>query len=96
MKFIARSGTQRSRDAWIALNGRLKRIHHRVIASSAGKHQILIERRFESAGIGSPQYGVGWLDVVGDSDARLRLGGLGDAVVDIAANSQIEESSSSA
>ena len=51
----------------------MQRVDHRVVASQARKHQVLVERRFQCAGIGNAQHGVGRLDVVGDAQARLRL-----------------------
>ena len=61
MKFIARARTQWICDARIALNGRHEAFTTGSLHPSAREHEILIERRFEGAGIGSPQYSIGRL-----------------------------------
>ena len=54
-------------------------------AGGARKQQVLIERRFESAGVGGAQNGGGLLDVVGEAQPRLRAVVLGQAVVAVKA-----------
>ena len=65
-------------------------IDHRIVASVAGEHQVFVERRFQGAGVGSAQHGIARLDVVRDAQARFGLAGAGDAVVDVAAKTEIE------
>ena len=91
MKFIAVAGTQRrGRHAGAARDQRLERGDHRVVASQARQHQVLVERSFHRAGIGNPQHGVGRLEIVGDAEARLSLRGAGQAVVFVEAQAEIE------
>src|ERR1700733_4606 len=90
MEFIAPSWTQRrSCDAW-SDGARHERGDHLVVASQAGKHQVLIERRFQRPGIGDPQHGAGGLDVVSDAEAWLRLIGADDTVVMVEPESKVE------
>ena len=74
MELIAVAGAQRRcRHAGAARDQRLERGDHRVVASEARQHQVLVERSLHGAGIGYPQHGVGWLEVVSDTEARFRL-----------------------
>ena len=88
MELVAEAGLQRSGNAWGA--GEQRR-QHRIRAAVAGEHQVLVEWRLQSARIGDAQHGAGRLDVVGDAHARLGLVGVGEAVVDIVAQAQVEE-----
>ena len=67
-----------------------QRRQHRIRAAVAGDHQVFIERRLQRARIGGAQDGFGRLDVIGNAHARLRLFGDGEAIVDIAANAEVE------
>ena len=60
------------------------------MASQAREHQVLVERSFHGAGVGDAQNRVGWLDVISDTEARFPLRGLGDAIVLVDAQTEIE------
>jgi hypothetical protein len=68
-----------------------QRGEHGVAAAFAGEDEVFVEGRFEGAGVGGAQDGAGLLDVVGEADARLGLAGDGEAVVEVAANAEVEE-----
>src|SRR5271156_3918709 len=70
-------GCEQSADDWVQ-------------APDAGKHQVLVERRFQGSRIGSAQNRVGLLDVVGNTEARLGLRGMRDAFVDIPADTKVK------
>ena len=88
MELVAPAGRSGPFDTHGLMVLDMMRVDHRVVASQAGKHQVLVERRFQRAGIGDAQHGVGGLDVVGDAEPRLYLVGRGDAVVHIAAQTR--------
>ena len=91
VEFIAVAGAQRrGGHAGAARYERLERVDHRVVASLARQHQVLVERSLHGAGIGNAQDRVGRLDIVGDAQARLGLRGAGDAVVFVEAQPEIE------
>ena len=62
-----------------------------VAAALAGEHEVLVEGGLEGAGVGDAQDGAGLLDGVGDADAGLGLAGDGEAVVEVAADAEVEE-----
>src|SRR5271154_674230 len=70
-------GCEQSADDWVQ-------------APDAGKHQVLVERRFQGSRIGSAQNRVGLLDVVGNTEARLGLRRMREAFVDIPADTKVE------
>src|SRR5271169_3030133 len=70
-------GCEQSADDWVQ-------------APDAGKHQVLVERRFQGSRIGSAQNRVGLLDVVGNTEARLGLRGMREAFIDIPADTKVE------
>ena len=53
-----------------------QRIQDRVAAPDAGKHQVFIERSFQSARVGNAKNRVGRLDVVSDAEREVRLAGV--------------------
>ena len=80
-RYVAHAGRDRRRH---------QRVDHRVVASLAREHQVLVERSFHRAGVGNPQHGVGRLDVICDAQARLGLRGRDNAIVVVEAQAQIE------
>ena len=90
VEFIARAGSQWSGKAGIALGSRHEIIDHGVVASVAGQDQVLVKRRFQDAGVRKPQHRVGALEIVCDPHARLGLAVNGDAIVEIAAQPEVE------
>src|SRR6202021_2697304 len=75
VKLIAKAWSKRSRCtgcATLAL-GCEQSADDWVQAPDAGKHQVLVERRFQGSRIGSAQNRVGLLVVVADTEARLGL-----------------------
>ena len=70
VEFIAKSG----RDGIGGASGTSEqRVQNVIGAADAGKHQIFVKGRFQSARIGHAKNGVAGLDVVSDAQARLRL-----------------------
>ncbi len=61
-----------------------------IETSGAGENQVLVEGRFQSAGVGYAQHGIALLNVVGNTDARLWLARGRVAVVHIASHAQVE------
>ena len=90
VELIARAGLQGRRQARIALSNRHDRIDRGVAAPGARQNQVFVEWRFHGPGIRNPQDAIGWLDIVGNPEARLHRAGLGDAVVRLAADPQVE------
>ena len=90
VKLIAPTRTQRGSGHAGTDRRRHDRVDHRIVASHARQDQVLVERRFERAGVGNAQHGIGGLDIVGDAQARLRLCGAGNAIVVIESESQVE------
>ena len=88
VEFVLEARLKRSRYAGRA--GK-QRGQHRIRASAARQHQVLIEGRLQCARIGDAQHGRRGLDVIGNADAGLRLLRRRQAVVHIAAQSQVEE-----
>ena len=88
VKLVAETRLKRARDAW---RTEKQRRQHRIRASLAGKHQVLVKRRFQGAGIGNAQYRAGSLEVIGHADARLRLASNRQTVVEVSAHADIEE-----
>ena len=91
VEFIAPAGTERRRRVVSAAE---QRVQHRRSAADAGEHQIFVKGGLECAGVGNPQNGVGGLDVVGRAEARLRFPVRGEAVVEVAAQTEIERPAS--
>ena len=73
VEFIAPGRLQRRSDARVALDAHHNRIDDCIAASCAGKDQVLVERRFHDARIGSAKNGAGLLDVVSGAQARFSL-----------------------
>ena len=67
-----------------------KRIQHAVAAADAGKDQVLVEGSFEHARVGDAQNRVGLLDVVGDAQAGFGFPVGAEAVIEVAAQAEIE------
>src|SRR5580698_2478864 len=88
MELVAVSRLQRSGHPRRAEK---QRRQHLVCASLAGQYEIFIERRFQGARIGNAKNGIGLLDAVGSAKTRLRLTGYCQAVIQIAADAQIEK-----
>ena len=88
VELIAKAGTAARwrRRASSRAAGRARRW-----AALTGKDEILVERSFQRARIGDAEDGIGALDVVSDTESRLGLASNGQAVVEIAANAEIEE-----
>src|ERR1017187_5796159 len=63
---------------------------HSIVAPQAGKHQVLVERRFQGAGIGNPQDGIGRLYVISDAETGFELVRLDDAVVIVETEAEVE------
>src|SRR5271170_8111024 len=82
MKLVAKARLHCARHPGRAIE---QRREHGIGATLAGKHKILVERRFQSARIRDARYSVGSLDVVGQTQARLCLSGAGQAVVQVTA-----------
>src|SRR5579864_8948190 len=87
MEFVAPTGAERG-DA--RRSAEKKRIEHRVSAALVGKYQVLIERSFQHARIGNTQNSAGPLDVVSHPEARLGLFVGGEAVIEVAPDSEVE------
>ena len=86
VELIAPAWTERR----YAGGGREKRIQNRIGTSYAGKHQVLIEGRFQRARIRNTQYGIGTLDVISDTKSRFGFPMCRKSVVEITAQSQVE------
>ena len=86
MEFVAPARPERRGVA--RPNGGHDGVDHRIVAALAGEHQVLVERRLQSAGVGSAHHGVRPLDVVSHAEPRLKLFFLGEAVVEIGAQTQ--------
>src|ERR1700716_1056409 len=86
VKFIAPAGAERS-DRICRTDQ--KRVQHRISASGAGKDQVLIEGGFQQTRIGNAKDCVRLLHIVGDSEARLGFFVRREAVVQVAAQTQI-------
>ena len=67
-----------------------QRIKQGRVKTDAREHEIFVERSFEHACIRNSQHRSAGFDVVSDTQTRPRLTGTGDAVVDVAANSEVE------
>src|ERR1019366_3687874 len=89
VEFIAHTGLNRSQVTWNPRRWN-QRSEKGNAAAFAGDDQVLVERCFHGPTIRDPQYGIGFLHVVGDPHARLRLACGGKAVVDVTTESQIE------
>src|SRR3984957_2390688 len=86
MKLITVTGAQgRAGDAKAR-----HRVHDRIVAPDAGQDQILVEWGFHSASVGSSNHGVGTFDVIGDAKTRLCLPGDAEAIVEIAAEPEVQ------
>jgi len=59
-------------------------------ASIAGKHEVLVERGLEDSGVGPRTTVLVFLDVVCDTDPRLRFLVRGKAIVEIASQPEVE------
>ena len=91
VELVTMAGAQRrSGHARAARNQRLKRFDHRVRASHARQHQVLVERGLHGARIGQPQHRVGGLEIVSCTQTRLAFRGGGQAVIFIETQAQIE------
>src|ERR1700677_3598695 len=88
MEFVAKTGLQGSRYPRRTDEERSK---HGIRTSGARQHEVLVERRFQSARIGNAQNCVGRLDAVSDAHTWLRLAFYRETVVQIAADTDIEE-----
>src|ERR1039457_988284 len=88
VKLVAEAGVHDSGNVWSAVEqGR----QHGIRATFAGQNQILVERRLQRSRVGDAQHGSRRLDVIRDAYAGLRLFSIGEAVVNILAQPQIEE-----
>src|SRR6202041_1294138 len=87
VEFVAKARLQRSLPPGGA---REQGSQHFVGATLAREHEIFVERRLQGPGIRDAQHSVGGLHAVGNTQARLRLSGAGQAVVQVAAYSQIK------
>ena len=67
-----------------------QRVEYGVAASCAGEHEVLVKWSFENASVGSAKDGVGPLDVVCDAYARLGFLVCAQAVVEVAAQPEID------
>src|SRR5580698_1381747 len=88
MEFVAETRFQSSRHP-----GRTdeKRREHSIRTSGTRQHEILVERRLQSAGIGNAQHGVRTFEAVSDTHTRFRLARYREAVVQITADTDVEE-----
>ena len=68
-----------------------KRSKHSIRTSGARQHEILVERRLQSASIGNAQHRAGTLEAVSDAHTRFRLARYREAVIQITADTEIEE-----
>src|ERR1700732_695187 len=87
MKFIAKAGLDRICSACRASEERVQDI---IRAPDAGEHQIFVKGRFESSRVGDAKNGVGPLNIVGESQTRLRLAASAQTIVLVATDAQIE------
>src|SRR5271163_3521954 len=92
VKFVAKAGSERGGGAGCAafVFGGEKGADDGVEAAEAGEDQVFVERSLQGAGVGSAQNGVGFFDVVGNTEARLGLRAVGQAFIDIAADAEVE------
>src|ERR1700677_4197134 len=88
MEFVAETRFQGSRHPRRTDEERSK---HIIGTSGARQHEVLVERRFQSACIGNAEHRVGGLEAVSDAHTWLRLAGHRETVVQIAADADIEE-----
>ena len=88
MELIAEAGLQCSRNPRSASKQRRKNI---VSASRTGEHQIFIERSLKRTRIRDTQDGIGLLNVVRSAYARFRPTRDGQTVVEISADTEVED-----
>ncbi len=88
MELVAEAGLEGGGDSGGAEEQRRK---DGVAAALAGEDEVLVEGGFEGARVGDAQDGVGSVDGVGDADAGFGLAGDGEAVVEIAADAEVDE-----
>ena len=88
MEFIAKAWLQGS---GYSRGAEEKRRKNGVRAAGAGQHEVFVEGCLQRARVGDAEHGVGRLDGVGGAEAGFGLVGLGEAVVEIAADAHVEE-----
>src|SRR5260221_2542701 len=86
IELVALAGANRRLQALAANDVR----DHRIRRSNTGQDQVFVERRLQHARIRGAQYGVGLLDVVSETHARLRLPIVNDASVQIEAHPKVK------
>ena len=80
VELVAEPRRQRGANAWN------QALNHRIVAAFAGENKVLVEGRFQRARIGGAKNGIGLFHFVTQADARFRLPGDGEPVVNVAAN----------
>ena len=88
VELVAEAGLEGGGDAGGAEE---QRREDGVSAALAGEDEVFVEGCFERARVGDAEDGVGLLDGVGDSEAGFGLARDGEAVVEIAADADVDE-----